>query len=102
MDKAIRQKEYQILLQTYHEQLSENIKSMSSDPETLFSCTDFQNELNRLRDPILMQISLAKRANLSDLNEMCEQETGFVLAQNSDPEFEGKYNERMSGVVDDI
>lgn len=107
-DKKVRKEEYENLLRIYYDQLALNIRALGSDPDRLFTFDDLQSELRRcgvyglMRVQIIVQINLSKSDDIPDMNEMCDQATNYDFVQNSDSEFEGKFKERMSGIVADL
>lgn len=113
-DQALRDKEYDNLLQLYYKSLSRTIKLLGSNPDELFTFDDLQSELKKygiyalLMAPMLLQISQADSSDITNLDDMCdkmangelEENTSLVktLSETSQLEFE----RRLAGVVEDI
>ena len=108
-DKALRDPHYDDLLKLYHSTLSGTIKKMGSDPEKLFSWTDFMSQLKKFGkfaftvSAIINEIRLAGSDKVSNLDEFSKSENnddesaGLVSKLSDDAE--RKFSELMTDAV---
>lgn len=113
-DKALRQNEYDNLLETYHNALSRMVKQLGSNPDELFTLADLKEELRLcgiyafLLAPMVLSVSLADSNEISNLDEMCDKiadgenghEHELITGLNDNAQRE--YKERLNDVVDDL
>lgn len=77
--KPLRDRNYFELIRCYHMELSDTVTKLGSDPEKLFSFSDFENELKAFGKFILVmgtlvvQYVLAQPNDMRDIDEYCEQ-----------------------------
>lgn len=75
--KNLRDKHIEELLQAYHKSLSDMIRHLGSDPDKLFTYEDFQNELRKFGDyvllfgPMIIRAKVADGGDLRDMDEYC-------------------------------
>lgn len=110
--KPIRDSHYVNLLNHYHKTISETIIKLGSDPEKLFSFTDFQNQLKKFGKFSFMlaalwtQINLVDSKDLPDLDELAEglannkKEAKFVTGYDHNTQLE--YNRRINDLYGDL
>lgn len=111
-DKSLRQKEYDNLLETYHNALSRIVKQLGSNPDELFTLPDLKDELKLcgnyafLLAPMLISVSLADSSEFSNLDEMCDKiadgENGHELITGLNDKAQLEYEKRLNDVVDDL
>lgn len=111
-DKNLRNEEYENLKHLYHSTLSNHIEKLGSSAEELFSYAEFESQLKRfgnfvlLTAPWMIPVLLVKPEDLVDLNEASEQlargeeVNGFF--KGFDNNSQRLLNERMTGIVADI
>lgn len=111
-DKALRVKEYDNLLETYHNSLSHMMKQLGSNPDELFTLADLKDELKIcgnyafLLAPMLISVSLADSSEISNLDEVsdkiAEGETRHELITGLNDKAQQEYEKRLNDVVDDL
>lgn len=112
-DKDFRQKEYQNLIAHYHRTLSEHIRRLGSDPDTLYPWTILQQHLKKFGKyafvmcPVLLPMMVADAKDIPDMNEIAakmankEEDFGFAMTY-SDDATEQKYRQRINDVFTDL
>lgn len=111
-DKALREKEYDNLLEIYHSSLSRIVKQLGSNPDELFTLANLKEELQIcgiygfLLAPMLISVSLADSTEISNLDEMCDKiaegERRHELITGLNDKAQHEYEERLNDVVDDL
>lgn len=111
-DKALREKEYENLLEIYHSSLSRIVKQLGSNPDELFTLANLKEELQIcgiygfLLAPMLISVSLADSTEISNLDEMCDKiaegERRHELITGLNDKAQHEYEERLNDVVDDL
>lgn len=115
-DGALRDKEYDNLIQLYHNSLSNTVRLLGSDAEELFTINDLQEELKKygsfvlLMAPMLIQTSVADSSEISNLEEICEkmavgserQEIITGLNKTAQLEYDRRLNEVFEDVIDKL
>lgn len=110
-DGPIRHSDYQNLLRHYHTSLSKTIQRLGSDPETLFSFDDLQNELKRfgrfafLVSPLMLRIMLADPKDIRDYDELRSNEEELKNIKSyglSSADAEQAYGQRIKDVIGDL
>lgn len=110
--KELRAKEYDNLIQLYHESLSKMVKSLGSDPDELFTLDNLKDELKRcgnyafLLAPMLISVSLADSSEISNLDEMCDKiadgERRHELITGLSDKAQLEYEQRLNDTVEDL
>lgn len=110
--KELRAKEYDNLIQLYHESLSKMVKSLGSDPDELFTLDNLKDELKRcgnyafLLAPMLISVSLADSSDISNLDEMCDKiadgERRHELITGLSDKAQLEYEQRLNDTVEDL
>lgn len=113
-DKKTRDDDFGNLVREYHEQLSNNIRKMGSDPEKIFPYAALENELKLsgnigfLMTPMLIEISQAEAKDVSNLDEICEEmangngEQKLNLIQGLSDSAQLLYNKRLNECIGDL
>ncbi|XP_055321909.1 uncharacterized protein LOC129577979 [Sitodiplosis mosellana] len=112
-DKALRDKEYDNLLQFYHKSLSRTVQLLGSNPDELFTFDDLQSELKRCGNyalmlaPMLIQISQANSSEVTNLDEMCDkmaegENANQGLVTGLTEHGQAEYERRLNDVVEDV
>lgn len=110
--KELRAKEYDNLIQLYHESLSKMVKSLGSNPDELFTLDNLKDELKRcgnyafLLAPMLISVSLADSSEISNLDEMCDKiadgERRHELITGLSDKAQLEYEQRLNDTVEDL
>lgn len=110
--KELRAKEYDNLIQLYHESLSKMVKSLGSNPDELFTLDNLKDELKRcgnyafLLAPMLISVSLADSSDISNLDEMCDKiadgERRHELITGLSDKAQLEYEQRLNDTVEDL
>lgn len=108
-DKKTRETEFGNLIRTYHEQLSENVRKLGSDPDVLFPFETLKNELKSCGNfavcvvPMLIQICLVDAKDVVDLNEaMYEGNEKLDFIQGFSESAQILYDERINDLLEDF
>lgn len=110
-DREFRKQHYETLLNTYYSSLSETIRKLGSDPDKMYSFQNFQDQLRKTGDfvllcaPMLIQIRLAGAKDVNNLDEYAERVArgeDADLLNNFDEETQSAFEELVNGVVNDL
>lgn len=111
-DKNTRKNHLKDLLRTYHNQLTNNIRKLGSQPEKLFPYKAFVTELKKCGNfalsiaPLMIQICVADPNDVNDLDEICEESTDgnkkFDLVQGLSKHSQSLFNERVCDCIEDL
>lgn len=111
-DKNTRKQHFVELLRTYHDQLTNNIRKLGSEPEKLFPYKALVNELKEcgnyafLMAPILIQVCVVDPSDVSNLDKICEEDTEndkeFDLIQGFSKRAQTLFNDRVTGCIEDL
>lgn len=77
-DKEFRRQHHEKMMKTYYSSLSENIRKLGSDPNKLYTYENFQNQLRKsgeyvmLRGLMMVQIKLASAEEVTNIDEYSE------------------------------
>lgn len=111
-DKALRDKEYEQLLNSYHKSLSRTVRLLGSNPNELFTFDNLKDELKRcgnyilLMAPVLLSISLANSSQISNIDEMLESaikgdsKPDLITSFNDEARLE--FDRRINQVFEDV
>lgn len=111
-DKALRDKEYEQLLNSYHKSLSRTVRLLGSNPDELFTFDNLKDELKRcgnyilLMAPVLLSISLANSSQISNIDEMLESaikgdsKPDLITSFNDEARLE--FDRRINQVFEDV
>lgn len=109
--KAYRDQHYETLLRTYHNALSETIKRLGSDPETLFTFDDLQSELKKFGDfplaltPLIAHARITKEEDVKGLDSVADAvNSGAETCRESgfDAEQQREFDDLIDGLVIDL
>lgn len=112
--KELRDKHYETLLQTYYNALASTIKEAGSDPDSLFTYENLQEQLKRfgkfalLTAPMLLQVITADPKDIPDMDEIAEEiakekqmeKINFEVI--TDQKTQNSYNVRVRDVINDV
>lgn len=110
-DRTFRKQHYDELLTEYYSALSENIRKLGSDPEKLYSFTDFQNQLRKFSEfalmtcPFLILFKVAKTEDIGNLDEYAEHlenDGQSNLISSFNKRTQSKYSRLINDLVTDF
>lgn len=110
-DKQFRDQHYAKLLDTYYSSLCEMIRKLGSDPQKLYSFSDFQQQLAKLGEyallyaPIIFSIRLAQAKDVENLDvyaEHLENGDDIDLFREFDEKTQMIYNPLINDAVTDL
>lgn len=110
-DKALRDKHYERLLQTYYGALSKMIRRLGSDPEKLFTYDNLLDELRRCGEfalfcsAMIIQVRLADSSDVIDLDSYAaamESGASVQLVSKFSDEVQAVFDDWMNGAVTDL
>lgn len=111
-DRALREQDYNNILDLYYTTLSKTIKKLGSNPQKIFSYDDFQQELKRfgnfgmLLSCIMVRMCLTDPKDILNLDEYSDlvakggPRGSVIKASNSDSE--SKFKERLVDLLEDF
>lgn len=109
-DKRSREKDFGQLIRTYHNQLSQNIRKLGSDPEVLFPFETLKNELKLCGNfalvvmPTMIEVRTVDPKDVIDLNEVHggEGDEPVKLIQGLSDSAKVLYSELINGFFEDL
>lgn len=110
-DKNFRKQHYDDLLMAYYSSLSQTIRKLGSDPEKLYSFSDFQKQLRKFSEfalmtcPFLILFKVAETEDISNLDEYAERmendgQTNLINSFNK--RTQSKYSRLINDLVSDF
>lgn len=110
-DRAFRKAEYANLLTHYHKTLTDAIRRLGSDPETLFPRDAFDKELKRFGNMVflmglwMMQMILADPSDIPDIDKLTEDmvnSSTIEVFKNQHKAKEQEYDRRINDLMEDF
>lgn len=112
--KELRDKHYETMLHIYYNALAHTIKQAGSDPNTLFTYENLQEQLKRfgkfalLVAPMLLQVITADPKDIPDMDDIAEEmakgndtdKINFEVL--TDQKTQNSYNVRVRDVINDV
>lgn len=104
-DKALRDKEYNNLIATYYESLTQTTKLLGSEPEKLFTRENLEEELKRFGNFALIVTPLfilSAQIQLNDSNTDDTVEDNTERSGGLSEKNRMEYDRRINGLLEDV
>lgn len=99
------------MMKTYYSSLSENIRKLGSDPNKLYTYENFQNELRKTREYVMLrglmmvQIKLAsveEVTNIDEYSELIDRGVDVDLINLTDEQSLSEYSRLVNEITTDL